>query len=102
MDMDGVSLSASDREDSDDAQLNDAEVDPEVTGKRKRRPARSRSLGESDEDADLPGVILPPLSGHAQRVRGSSATGELRAGVWYLLVELVDAPTCMGQWSVRI
>ena len=52
MDMDGVSLSASDRE-GDDGGAASAEQQSEALGRGRRNLARSRSRGESDDEADL-------------------------------------------------
>ncbi|BDA44046.1 Retinoblastoma-binding protein 5 [Coccomyxa sp. Obi] len=52
MDTDGVSLSASDRE-GDDGAAASAEQQSEALGRGRRNLARSRSRGESDDEADL-------------------------------------------------
>ncbi len=59
MDTDGVSLSASDR-DGDDGAAGSAEQQSEALGRGRRNLARSRSRGESDDEADL-GALLPSL-----------------------------------------
>jgi hypothetical protein len=57
MDTDGVSLSASDRDDAEDeppaATEQHTEGQSEALGRGRRNVARSRSRGESDDEADL-------------------------------------------------
>lgn len=82
MDMDNVSLSASDREGDGDmhpAGEQHTEAESEALGRGKRKIARSRSLGESEDEADLRTPLKTP---HCLPFQVRGLLKELHWSIW--------------------